>query len=246
MLVSSSTFKTIVILADKKFNGIDMKLKIGDSVIVNQGVKEPDLEEFELSGWQGRVVDIDTKSDKQNILITIEWDSLTMNQIPSKYIVQSEVEGFDWTQMTLFESEMGKTIPRDTQENVIELKDELSEKYYLESLGEEGLRISKILKGVDLNDEMKCLKKWFDYLDKKLNFPVQAMVSDAEYSAVLKNGDKVSIKSLHDFIDIYGIIAAISFNRTKHKCELCDLKVIDKTKSDFQLIEDYKTWFANR
>jgi hypothetical protein len=28
--------------------------KIGDSVIVRQGVQEPDLEEFEMGGWQGR------------------------------------------------------------------------------------------------------------------------------------------------------------------------------------------------
>lgn len=61
-------------------------MKLGDSVIVKQGVKEPDLEEFEIGGWQGRVVDIDTKSDKDDILITIEWDSLTLRQIPSNYI----------------------------------------------------------------------------------------------------------------------------------------------------------------
>lgn len=40
-----------------------MNIKIGDSVIVKQGIKEPDLEEFEIGGWQGRVVEIDTKSD---------------------------------------------------------------------------------------------------------------------------------------------------------------------------------------
>ena len=101
---------------------MDLKLKIGDSVIVNQGVKEPDLEEFELGGWQGRVVDIDKKSDKPNVLITIEWDSITMDLIPSNYIVQSEVEGLDWAQMTLFESEMGKTVPRDTIKNVKKAK----------------------------------------------------------------------------------------------------------------------------
>ena len=229
-----------------KLNSLDMKLKIGDSVIVNKGVKEPDLEEFELGGWQGRVVDIDTKSDKQNVLITIEWDSLTLNQIPSKYIVQSEVEGLDWTQMTLYESDMQKTIPRDSKENVKKAEDELSDKYYLESLGKEGLRISKILQGVDPNDEMKCLIKWFDYLEKELNFPVQAIVSDIEYNAILKDGDTVSIKSLHDTADMYGIIASIRFNGKKYMSPLCELEVIDKTKADFQLIEDYKTWFANR
>ncbi len=54
---------------------MNLKIKIGDSVIVRQGVKEPDLGEFEIGGWQGRIVGIDTKSDNDNILITIEWDS---------------------------------------------------------------------------------------------------------------------------------------------------------------------------
>ncbi len=55
-----------------------MKLnyKIGDSVVVRPGVKEPDLEMFTIGGWQGRVLEIDADSDKENILITIEWDSL--------------------------------------------------------------------------------------------------------------------------------------------------------------------------
>ena len=225
---------------------MDLKLKIGDSVIVNQGVKEPDLEEFELSGWQGRVVDIDTKSDIENILITIEWDSLTLNQIPSDYIVQSEVDGLAWNMMTLYESEMQKTIPRDTKENAKKAEDELSDKYYWPSEGEEGLRISKILKGVNPQDEMKCLRKWIDHLDKELTFPIQAIVSESEVKGLIKDGDKVLIKSLHDIVDLYGIIASIIFNGKKYMFPLCDLKVINKTKADSQLIDDYRLWFANR
>lgn len=99
-----------------------MKLKNGDSVIVKHGVKEPYLEEFEIGGWQGRVVEIDTNSDKDNILITIEWDSLTLKQIPSNYIEQSEREGFDWQNMSLYDSELEKIKPRDTKKMLSKLK----------------------------------------------------------------------------------------------------------------------------
>ncbi|MDD2475716.1 MAG: hypothetical protein PHI32_07380 [Dysgonamonadaceae bacterium] len=78
-------------------------LKIGNSVVVRLGVKEPDLDDFDIGGWQGQVVDIDTKSDKVNILITIEWDSLSLRQMPSTYIEQSERDGLDWQKMTLYE-----------------------------------------------------------------------------------------------------------------------------------------------
>jgi hypothetical protein len=223
-----------------------MKLKLGDCVIVKQGVKEPDLEEFEIGGWQGRVVEIDTKSDKDNILITIEWDSFTLKQIPSNYIEQSEREGFDWEKTTLYESELEKTKPRDKKENVKQAQDRLSDKHQWDSLGDEGIRISKVLDKVNPHDEMKCLQKWVEYLDNELTFPIEAIVSDSEDNWLIKSGDKVLIKSLPHIVDMYGIIASIRLNGEKYEFPLCDLEVIDKTKADFQLINDYGIWFANR
>lgn len=221
-------------------------MKLGDSVIVKQGVKEPDLEEFEIGGWQGRVVDIDTKSDMDNILITIEWDSLTLKQIPSNYIEQSEREGLDWVNMTLYESELEKTKPRDKKENVKQTQEKLLDKHYWDSLGDEGIRISKVLDKVNPHDEMKCLQKWVEYLDNELTFPIHAIVSDSEDNWLIKSGNKVLIKSLPHIVDMYGIIASIKLNGEKYEFPLCDLEVIDKTKADYQLIDDYRTWFANR
>jgi len=227
-------------------NKMNLRFKIGDSVVVKQGIKEPDLEEFEIGGWQGRVVEIDSKSDNDNILTTIEWDSLTLKQIPSDYIEQSEREGYDWQNMTLYASELEKTNPRDKKENVRKIKNELSDKYYWTSLGDEGIRISKVLGKINPHDEMKCLQKWVAYLDKKLTFPVDAIVSDSEDNWLIKTGDNVLIKSLPHIVDMYGIIASIRLNGKKYEFPLCDLEVIDKTKPNFQLIEDYRTWFANR
>lgn len=221
-------------------------MKIGDSVIVKQGIKEPDLEEFEIGGWQGRVVDIDTNSDKANILITVEWDSLTLKQIPSNYIEQSEREGFDWENMILYETDLEKTKPRDKKENVKQIQHKLSDEHYWDSYGDEGIRISKVLGKVNPHDEMKCLQKWVEYLDNKLTFPINAIVSDSADNWLIKSGDKVIIKSLPHIVDMYGIIASIRLNGEKYEFPLCDLEAIDKSKTDFQLINDYRTWFANR
>jgi len=38
-------------------------MKTGDSVKVKDGTKEPDTEDFEIGGWQGRIVEIDKKAD---------------------------------------------------------------------------------------------------------------------------------------------------------------------------------------
>lgn len=223
-----------------------MSIKLKDSVIVKQGVKEPDLEDFEVGGWQGRVVEIDTKSEKDNILITIEWDSLTLRQIPSNYIEQSERDGFDWKNLTLYESELERTKPRDKREHVKQTQDKLTDKHRWDSLGDEGERISKVLDKVNPHDELKCLQKWVEYLDNELTFPIHAIVTDSEDNWVIKSGDKVTIKSLPHIVDVYGIIASLRLNGEKYEFPLCDLEVIDATKADFQLIDDYRIWFANR
>jgi hypothetical protein len=225
---------------------MNLNLKIGDSVVVKQGVKEPDLEEFEIGGWQGRVLEIDTNSDKDKVLITIEWDSLTLVQISADYIEQSEIDGFDWSSMILYDSDLEKSIPRDKEENVKKAKDKLSDKHFWASLGEEGLRISKILQGVNQRNEMKCLQRWVEHLDKELTFPIQAIVSESEDNWLIKSGDKVLLKSLPHIVDMYGIIASIRLNGKKYEFPLCDLEVIDKTQTGFQLIDDYRIWFANR
>jgi len=93
---------------------------------------------------------------------------------------------------------------------------------------------------------MKCLQKWVEHLDKDLSFPIQAIVSESEDDWLIKSGDKVLIKSLPHIVDMYGIIASIRLNGKKYWFPLCDLEVVDKTQADFQLIDDYQTWFANR
>ena len=223
-----------------------MSLKIGDSVIVKQGIKEPDLEEFEMSGWQGRVIEIDNDTDKDNILITIEWNTLTLEQLPSKFIQQSEIDGLDWQSMVLYESDLDKTVPKDKKENVKKVQDKLSDKYYWASFGEAGIRISNVLGEVKRHNEMKCLEMWDKYLDENLSFPIQAIVDESEDDWLIKSGDVLTIKSLSNIVDMYGIIAKVKHERKTYEYPLCDLEVLDKKGEDYQLINDYRIWFANK
>ena len=223
-----------------------MNLKIGDSVIVKAGIKEPDTESFEIGGWQGRVIAIVLAFDKLNTLVTIEWDSLTLKQIPGEFIHQSEIDGYDWQVMDLYETDVEISFERDKQGNVKKEQDLLSDKNYWPSYGDEGVRIEKVLDGVNPKDEMECLQKWVDHLEKKLTFPVQAIVKESESYGLVRYGDKVLIKSLPHIVDLYGVIAAIKLKGKIFQFPLCDLQVVDKRVADFQLIEDYRFWFANR
>jgi hypothetical protein len=62
-------------------------MKIGDSVVVRSGVKDPDLD-FDIGGWQGRLSAIDGAE------ICVDWDSLTLEQMASEIISHCEQEGW--------------------------------------------------------------------------------------------------------------------------------------------------------
>ena len=223
-----------------------MKLKIGDSVKVKYGILEPDNEEFEIGGWQGRVINIDTKSNAKNVLLTIEWDSETLQQIPNNYIIEAEEEGLSWQTMVLYHSDIESTTSRDSIITVKSAQDKLEDKFYWSSFGEEGKRIEKVLEGINPKDTDKCERRWYNYLETNLSFPFKAVVYLESYSTTLKDGYVVTVKSLNDFIDMYGIIANTSFERQKLDIPLLELKVKDKKSSNFRLINDFNTWFGNR
>ena len=224
-----------------------MSLKIGNSVKVKQGIKEPDSEDLEIGGWQGRVTGIRKKCDDLgNTMITIEWDSLTLKQLPDSFISQSENDGCDWKTMNLYESDVDKTVSRDKISDVKKVLDLLDEKYYWDSFGEEGQRISIILEGLNPSDEMECFQKWKSFLDTELSFPLMAIVKEPEDNWILKRGYKVQIKSLAGIVDLYGVLARLTSNSRSFEYPLCDLKLIDKKSADYQLINDYSFWFTNR
>lgn len=95
-----------------EFSESEFAFKVGDSVIVKQGVLDPDLG-TDIGGWQGRIVII----ERQSNLIGIEWDSITLKNIPSSVIDQCELENLDWAQMYLSSTDVELTQPRDTEED---------------------------------------------------------------------------------------------------------------------------------
>lgn len=72
------------------------------------------------------------------------------------------------------------------------------------------------------------------------------MVDETDDFGPVRDGDKVSIKSLPHLADMYGIAAEVRLGRSKYAIPLCELEVIDISSPDDQLIDDYRVWFANR
>lgn len=81
------------------------KLKVGDSVVVKPGTKDPDTG-GDISGWQGRITDF--SADANAPTVGIRWDSITLKNILLTTLQHSEPEYSE----QIVVSEVGAFIPR--------------------------------------------------------------------------------------------------------------------------------------
>ena len=123
---------------------------------------------------------------------------------------------------------------------------ELSSQYGYAHLGEEGIRIQKVLEGVDSQSEWKAFRAWESYLKTKLKIPFDAQVSESQDYGHLRQGDKVQVTQMLGVVEMYGIIAELRYQKQKHQFPLCDLEALNKKSSNYQSLKDYCIWFANR
>lgn len=219
----------------------DVVFKAGDSIVVKPGVQDPDLD-IEIGRWQGRL----EKDPDADGLVMIAWDSITLRNTPDAVIAQCVEQGLDWTQMGLSAGEIVPTNPRDSAEDVERAIDELSKKHAWSWLGEEDERIGKVLVGIDPDDEMGLLDAWEEYLSENLGFPFEAQISEYQERGPLQAGDRLKVTGIGLVDDLCGIIVDVRRGRKKSAFPLCDLEVVGKRSPNYQIVDDYAVWFANR
>ena len=218
-----------------------MTIKLNDSVIIKSGVKDPDLG-INIEGWQGRI------SALEEEVIGIDWDSITLKNMEASTITQCEQEGLDWTKMYLSRDEVTLTKPRDRVEDVQKVINELNLSYGWVHLGEEGVRIQKVLSGIKPGDYNSALWAWKNYLEKNLKFPIKAEVVELMKRGPLRIGERVIIYGIDEFVDeLRGLFAQVGSEKSKRLAfPLADLEVLDKKSQNYQPIRDYVVWYANR
>lgn len=217
---------------------------VGDSIVVKSGVNDPDYG-GDISGWQGRITELMT-DEKGVPTVMIEWDSLTLRKIPGSYIKECEREGLGWDSMGVFAHEVELSQPRDVPADVKRAIAEISAQYTWAYLGEEGDRIQEVLKGVNKKGDLAAFKAWEKYLIKTLTLPFEAEVSEWQERGPLRAGDRVTVLDFEDVEDLYGILVNIRTKGGDYTFPLCDLKAIDQNSPNYQPLDDYDVWFANR
>ena len=219
-------------------------LKVGDSVVVKAGITDPDLG-TDLGGWQGRISGM--AADKRGeVLVSVRWDSITLRNMPEFVIQRCGKSGLDWTEMVLAAEKVELTTPRDTMDDVVGTVGELAARYAWSYLGEQGERIRQVLAGVDQDDEMAAWDAWARYLRKNLAFPFEAQVYEVQDEGPFQAGDRVTVEKIFLVDELYGVIVRVAYGHRNYDFPLCELDVIDEGSPNYQIVEDYCVWFANR
>jgi hypothetical protein len=218
--------------------------EVGDSVAVKRGTTDPDLG-IDIGGWQGRVRDV-TLSDDGIPMVEIQWDSVTLKDMPVSAIEKCEELGLGWTDIILIAGEVEPAATRDTEKDVACIVAALDSEFAWSHLGEPGRRIGRVLFGVDKDDIMALLRAWAAYMEENLLFPFEADVDEYQSRGPLQARDRVKVTGIALVDDLYGVIVDLRLGRRKYAFPLCDLEVIDKRSPHYQLVHDYRVWFANR
>lgn len=222
-----------------------MDYKIGQSVVVKDGIIAIDYKKLNLSGWQGRIIDI-TKDDNGETIIGIAWDSISLRSIPNDYLEECEREGFGWSEYYLEIGELKPTQARDSENDVEEVLEEIESRIEWLYLGDEGKRIRAVIDTAESEDEWEHIKAWSNHLQKKLKFPFEAVVIEYQERGPLQINDKLKVLRIEMEDDRYGVIVQCKKGKNRYDFPLCDLESANENSSKFQPLKDYQVWFANK
>ena len=106
--------------------------------------------------------------------------------------------------------------------------------------------ISDLLGPLGKADSLTYLHAWEEHLGQVLRFAVEARVEEQLRRGPVQVGDIVQILGIADVDDLYGLLVNVRLDRRSYTLPLCDLEATDHTSANYQPLNDYVVWFANR
>ena len=220
----------------------DDKIKIGDSVKVKKGIKDPDLNKYDMTDWQGRVQSFDKDNETGELLFLIQWDSTTLKQLPDKFVTHYVVEGYDFSEMTLGESDVLKSVERDKPFDVQQMKEIIEVAHFWDDYSEQGERIKSVIS--HCKNRFALIDTWLEHLENNVELPCKVIYT-GDSSRELRYGAEIIWDGILDGNDLYGVIGCGKLNRKIINFPLCDVKPKNITQKN-QSLDDYAVWFANQ
>jgi hypothetical protein len=214
----------------------------GDTVITKPGTIDS-YSKLEVSGWQGRVLEV--MEDEEEWIALIQWDSITLKQMPKDFIIESIKEGLNWAEFTIPLSELNLAQPRASDLDTDWTRAEIGLRLIWTKMGPQGRRIIKVLNKKIYNEEVEVLEIWRRHLENSLEFPINCVIDYPEEDGPLHENDICQAVDLAAFDEKLGIYSWINIGDKQFGIPLYDIRVSDSTSNNYRAINDYRVWWAN-
>lgn len=184
--------KTIELLvSDKMDKSVESTniLTVGKVVAVKNGITHPNFDNFDISGFKGRIIELLVHEGEE--VVRIQFDTFTLNLLPIDYIKQCYVEGYNFYEIYLFASDVVLSEASDSpdealktiQQIIAEIETEIEDASKPIVGGEEEQKVD----GQDINSNNKQLdtpkpEKEYPNVDVKEESPQQEIKEPAEKS----------------------------------------------------------------
>ncbi len=177
----------------------DINISIGDAVVIKRGVYDPDIDDWNadgewwgrvsLGGWVGIIIEIDYSESP--IAVMLEWDSVTMGCAPHRwYAFCEEHTEYEFGYMRLTVDDLILTEPRDSAEERMALRQEISADFEWKELYEDLQDEAGVSPDIDEQGEVT-------WSTRMLRAPLMA-------------------QALHGYVESEGLNALKEANRTHH------------------------------
>jgi hypothetical protein len=215
--------------------------KLGNSVKVKQGVKDPDFPENNLNGWQGRIIEKD-EDEEGDTIYCVAWDSITLAQMEDVYLVECVEEGLDFTSMFLKEDELELAKERDTEAQVEEKIQEIKDRLDNIAISAQEERIEQILETAISDKELDVLNAWWKYLRANIQLPFVAEVM--EFQGKIKIGDHVKVTGFAGIDEELGIMMKARYKNENVNLPLYAIQANEG--KNFEVTDDYTYWYLHK
>ncbi len=215
------------------------ELMVGDSVQVKEGIKDVDDENIDLSGWQGRIQEINDFEGEKVVLI--QWDSHSLKKMDAieDCIRNYVLDGMDYENYNLSMNEVERTEPQDTPQDVERVQNIIHRKYTWVDSDYEDI-IEEVLEDIDY--DFTAFEAWEEYLSDILTLPFWAKIEEDDNFYSKNIGKKVKVLAFEDIDDLRGIIVKVSDQNGVFYFPLCNLASVKESHE----LSAYVEWFANR
>jgi hypothetical protein len=155
-----------------------MKFKKGDAVKVKANMEVEGFEHINFEGWQGWVLEyLDEAEAVEENEIDVEWDSVTLQQMPEDFIIKTLAEDFELSAMVFVEDALEKATPRDKRKDneavlkAIETKYQEGDDDWDEFADDDDAFYADLLESKDIKVNPTNLRKYLEYLKGELEMP---------------------------------------------------------------------------